>query len=88
MGTKLAQRIHQHADGTMLHPIGTRYHMGTTHHAEVGRHKAHGCTCRLDVDNLRHISDGIDNHFRVVTVAQVLRQLISAAEGIDNQSTI
>ena len=34
-------------------------------------HEAHGCTCRLDVDNVGHVFEGIDDNLSVIAIAEI-----------------
>ena len=88
VGTQFPQCVHQDADRPVLHALRTRQYVRAWCHTQVGRHKSHGGSCRLDIDLLGHLLQGTDNHLRIVAVAQVLGQMLSAAERIDDQGTV
>ena len=72
----------------MLHALRSRQHVRTSHYTQIGRHKAHSRTRSLDVNLLRHVAHGINNHLRIITVAQVLGQLSATTERIDDKGTV
>ena len=88
VGTQQAQGIHEDTDRTVLHALRSRQHMGAARHTQVSRHKAHGCPRGLDVDLFRHLVECLDNHFRIVAVTEVLRQVRASAECVDDQCPV
>ena len=72
----------------MFHALCASDGMGASHHTEVGCHKTHGRACCLDVDLLRHVAKGMNDHFRIIAVAEILRHVYAATEGIDDQRTV
>ena len=83
-----SERIHQNTYRTMLHPFRTCQDMCAWGNAEVGRHEAHGCSCRLDIDLLWHRAQCFDDYRRIIAVAQVLGQRTAATECVDNKCTV
>ena len=55
---------------------------------EVGCHKSHGSTSSLDVYHLRHVFQGIDDHFCIITIAQIAWLDLTARHGMDDEGTI
>ena len=55
---------------------------------EVGCHKSHGSTSSLDVYHLRHVFQGIDDHFCIITIAQIAWLNLTARHGMDDEGTI
>ena len=89
VGTQPSQCIHQRTYRTVLHALRTRQHVGTSRQTEIGRHEAHGRTSRLDIDLRGQVlSHRLDNHIRIVAVADVLWKGCSTTKHMNNQSTV
>ena len=55
---------------------------------EVGRHKAHGRSCRLDVNDGRHTGKGGNDDIGIITVAQIGGQRTAACHGMDDKCPV
>ena len=55
---------------------------------EVGRHKAHGRSCRLDVNDGRHAGKGGNDDIGIIAVAQIDGQRIATCHGLDNKGPV
>ena len=69
VGTKSAKGIDQCAYRAVFHAFGTGDDMFTTvGHGQVSSEEAHGGASRLDVDDGRHVAQGVHHHLGVVAV--------------------
>ena len=62
--------------------------MLSTSDREVSRHKAHGRSCRLDVNDGRHVDKGGNDDIGIIAVAQIDGQRIATCHGLDNKGPV
>ena len=88
VGTEIAQRVNEYAYGAVLHAFGSGDDVLAGRYGQIGCHEAHGCACRLDVDDVGIAHQGIHYNLRVVAHRKVLRQHIAVGQSVYNERAV
>ena len=72
VGTHHAQGVDQQSYGSVAHALGAGDGMFAGSHSEVSGHKPHGRSCRLNIDDRRHILQRCHDDTGVVAIGQVV----------------